>query len=121
MEFEYFYVQSINASINIDDIGNCAIAAYTDLGEVYYLVIKTLLGTTMVFQYGPLVDGSDILHKSVNCSFKRIGFKESAIQKVITNFLNNPYAKITQAVEITPEEAYENCINIIEYMKTKEF
>lgn len=121
MEFEYFYVQSINASIDIDDIGNCAIAAYTDLGEVYYLVIKTILGTTMIFQYGPLVDGSDILHKSVNCSFKRIGYKDTAIQKVINNFLNNPYAKITQAIEISPEEVYENCIDIIKYMETKEF
>ena len=121
MEFEYFYVTAVNASINIDDIGNCAIAAYSDLGAAYYLVIKTILGSTMVFEYGPIIQGSNVLPKSVNCSFKRIEYRDTSIQKIIRTFLNNPAAKITQALEVPMEEVFENCIDIIEYMKTQEF
>ena len=43
MEFEYYYVKSVNATLDIDDIGNCAIAAYNDLGLVSYLLIKTCI------------------------------------------------------------------------------
>ena len=121
MEFEYFYIQSVNASIDIDDPGNCAIAAYTDLGATYFLVIKTTLGTTNVFEYGPIIQGSNVLPKSVNCSFKRMEYRDTSIQKIIRTFLNNPAAKITQAIEIPVEQVYENCIDIIEYMKTQEF
>ena len=121
MEFKYFYVTEVNASIDIDDIGNCAIAAYSDLGATYYLVIKTILGTTMVFEYGPIIQGSSVLPKTVNCSFKRMEYRDTSIQKIIRTFLNNPAAKITQAIEIPMKEVFENCIDIIEYMKTQEF
>lgn len=121
MEFEYYYVKSVNATLDIDDIGNCAIAAYNDLGLVSYLLIKTTLGNTIIFEYGPLVHDSDVLPKVVDCSFRRIEFNDIAIKKTIRTFLNNPKSQITQAREIPFEEVFENCIDIIDYVKTKEF
>ena len=40
MEFNYYYDTIAMASIDVEDIGNCAIEAHTDLGEFYYLLIN---------------------------------------------------------------------------------
>ena len=53
-------------------------------------------------------------------SFKRIDFDERKINKTIDAFLNNPYANITQAQEISIENALNNCIDMIEYIKDKD-
>ena len=33
MEFEYFYVTTVGASVNIDNIGNFALEANDDMGQ----------------------------------------------------------------------------------------
>lgn len=120
MNFEYFTVKTIMADIEIDSIGNCAIEANNDNGEFYYLVIRTDNGLSQVFEYGPTCH-SGILEKSVNCSFMRINYTDAKIGKIIKGFLNNPYHNITQAKEITIEEALEHCDDMLLYMKTNTF
>ena len=117
MEFEYFYTKSVNGFIDIDDIGNCAIEAFDDLGQVYYLVIRTSYGSTRIMDYGPIIADCDTLPKSTHCTYKRIEYTDAKIKKAIDNFLNNPYASITQAREIDIDEALNNCKSIINYMK----
>ena len=119
-EFEYFYTQQINGVLQIENIGECCIEACTDLHECYYLIIRTAQGVTRIFQYGPIVPESGILEKSCKCSFKRIDFDERKINKTIDAFLNNPYSNITQAQEIPIENALNNCIDMIEYIKDKD-
>lgn len=117
MNFEYYITKQVNGDIEIEDTGNCAIQAFNDKGEEYYLIIDTSLGTTRVFQYGPAVPDFDLLPKSVNCSFKRIEYSDYKVHKVIDDFLNNGYAGITQAFLIDKESALNNCRDIIEYMR----
>lgn len=119
--FNYYYTKQVNAEININDPGNCAIEAYADNGTVYYLVIKTVLGLSMIFTYGPKIIDSNVFAKSVKCTFDRIDYSESKINTIITKFLNDPNKQITQALEVSSEQALENCISIIEYVKTEEF
>ena len=42
MTFEYFFVAKCNGELEIDDISNCAIVARNDIGNEYYLLIKTI-------------------------------------------------------------------------------
>lgn len=118
MDFEYLRVTQSMDVLQIEDIGNCAIKAFNDMGEEYILVISTQLGTTRIFNYGPINPDLDLLPKNVNCSFKRIQFSEFKIQKTIRDFLNNPYANITQAQCVDEkDEVLNDCRSIIEYMK----
>ena len=118
--FNYFYTTQSMGELQIDNIGQCAIQANNDSGEFWYLVVKTRLGSSRVFSYGPLAKGVDFLHKSTKMSFKRIEYDEGKIEKEIKGFLNNPFADITQAMEISPEEALAECKSFIEYMKDDE-
>ena len=120
MEFNYFYTATAIGNLSIEDIYKCAVEANNDDREFYYLVIDSKLGFSKIFQYGPLVKDSDIMHKSVKCSFKRIEVDQFKIEKEIKGFLNNPFANITQAVEIPINEALANCKSLIEYMKDSE-
>ncbi len=120
MKFNYFYETLVNADIEIDDIGNCAIQAYTDMGTSYILLIRSNLGLSTIFTYGPLIEGADILPKIVNCKFERISYKENKLRDVIDKFLNNPYVKITSAIELDYNEALNKCVSITEYLKNPE-
>ena len=117
MNFQYSYITQNQADLEIDDIGNCAIEALNDAAEAYYLVIKTKYGTTSVVSYGPIIPDVDVFPKSVNCSFKRLDYDEFKVEKIIDEFLNKGFRNISQAREISPDEALSNCRSIIEYMK----
>lgn len=117
MEFEYFYTTTAMGSLIIDDLFDCAIEASNDMGEFYYLVVKCQDGFCQLFEYGPIIKDNELLPKTVMCSFKRITPELPKIKKAIQNFLNNPYHEISQAVSIDENEAYNNCINIIDYMR----
>jgi len=45
-------------SISIDNIGNCIIQAFNDDGDSFYLIIRTVLGISRIFQIGPIQDGA---------------------------------------------------------------
>ena len=119
-QFKYYYVSQSYGSLDIEDIGNCAIEACDDRGVYKYLVIKTNLGETKVFTYGPTIPDIPIPAKSVNISFKRISYNEAKIGGIIEKFLQDPYMSITQANEVTAEEALSNCMDLIEYMKLED-
>ena len=118
--FNYYYVSTSMGQLNIEDIGNCAIEANDDMGASYYLVIKTNLGVTRLFQYGPIKPDVNILCKTTTCVFKRFDYSESKLMKAIENFLKPSFSNITQAREISCEEALDNCIDIIEYMRLED-
>lgn len=115
-KFKYFYVKTAADELDIDDIGKCAIQANNDNGEFVYLIIDTDLGITKVLEYGPINPELSILCKNTSCRFTRFEYSESKISKIIDNFLNQPL-KITQARVISAEEAFNNCINIVDYVK----
>lgn len=116
MEFNYYYDTIAMASIDVEDIGNCAIEAHTDSGEFYYLLIKTNFGTSTIVTYGPIVPDINLLPKAVNCKFERITFKDTKLITIINKFLTNPYYNITSAIELEYEEAVKSCRDIIDYI-----
>ena len=117
--FEYFYVTKAYGELDIEDIGNCAIEASNDQGAFAYLVIRTNLGISEIFTYGPTCPDLNVPCKSCLISFKRLDYSESKIIKIIEQFLSNPSLQITQAIEVTKEDALANCRDLIEYMKAE--
>ena len=103
--------------MEIEDPGNCAIRAFNDLGLEYIFISQTLLGFTRILTYGPLCVDLNELPTNVNCNYSRKEYNASKVQKAIREFLNQPGAHITQAEEVTVDEALNDCKSLIEYMK----
>ena len=52
--FEYFKEVRANDSITVDNVGDCCLKAFNDDGCIFYLMVKTTMGISKVYQYGPL-------------------------------------------------------------------
>lgn len=117
MQFDYFFTHSVNGILDIEDIGNCAISAFNDIGEEYILIIDTNMGVTRILNFGPVVPDLETLPKKVNCNFSRINFSEGKIIKEINKFLTGGFSNITQAMEIDKDEALDHCRDLVEYMR----
>ena len=79
-------------SISIDNIGNCIIQAFNDDGDSFYLIIRTVLGISRIFQIGPIQDGAIT---QCYCSFKQIDYDDYKIDKIIKKFIGTN-SSITQ-------------------------
>lgn len=95
--FDYLYESVSRDSICVDDVGNLNIEANNDLGHAWFLSIKTLLGYTYIFQYGPYALDIPVLPiQSTTASISKIQYDEKKICKIIENFLIDPKRDITQ-------------------------
>lgn len=118
MEFEYFYETTINASIDIDNINNCAISAFNDFGDEYIIVFKTNLGQTRMFEFGPIYpEAKESVREAFEIIYIKFDTDDKKIKKYINNFLNNSRRYITQALEISIEDALKMFPDILEVMK----
>lgn len=107
MNFEYMYVAEALDSINIEDIGQCALCATNDTGKEYYLVIKSLFGWVRIVEFGPFFVGVDQLLGEFSFTQTEIEYSMRKVANRIEKFLQNPKRQITQVREITREEALE--------------
>ena len=114
MTFEYLQRIIVDGQLDVDNIGDCVIQANTDLGEEYFLIIKTELGWTEILDYGPCVPDLDLLPLNYNIKYSRIEYNQSKLERVIDKFLNDPKRAITQAKVTTLEDIYECLINPID-------
>ena len=116
MNFEYLIKVQKQESINIEDIGNCAIDAYNDLGFNYVLIVRTKEGTTEIIEYGPIIPDVEFLPANVHYTYSRFDFKQSKIERLIQSFLNDGYKGITQAFEIELKEAGSKMRNLVDFL-----
>lgn len=117
MEFEYRPVQAFSALIDIENIGQCALEAFDCTQQCYYLIIRTILGESIIFEYGPIVPDINILPKSFSCSISRIEYNEGRLKKIISTFLmDNKSRSIDSVRELSMKKALDLCINPVEYM-----
>ena len=114
MIIDYNGVKTFTDSLQIDDIGNCAIkceGVYREgriqlYGE-YYLVTKTIAGRTSIAKFGPIVPDLNVMQNSFECTYKNIAYKESTIIREINLFINDGMKGISKAEVITDLEVFE--------------
>ena len=114
MQFNYLINTTTNASLEIEDIGNSKIQAFDDIGNEYYLVIKTALGWTEIFEFGPILRDLQELPPKVGFSYQRIEYNERKIAFIINRFLNEH--DVTQAFIIDKDEAKKYMRNLVDYI-----
>lgn len=97
MTFDYLQRITVNAQLDVDNIGQCFILGRNDLGEEYYLITRTTLGFTEVITYGPVCPEIGILPVNVSMYYTRFEFSQRKIENLIDRFLNDGKKGITQA------------------------
>lgn len=115
MQIDYFLETIVNGSLEVENISNCAIEANDDIGNFYYLIIRTKMGISNVLEFGPVSEYDS--PSTAYQKFKRAEINEGKLKKIVSDFLNNELRKITQAKEISFEEAYEKYPSMLEYLK----
>lgn len=118
MDFEYLATNTFTGLLEIEDIGNCAITAFNDIGWESILIVDTQLGKSRVFQMGPIAVDLERLPDTVSCTLTQLDFSQKKISSIINTFLNNNRTNryITQALEVSKEKALEDCRNLVDYM-----
>ncbi len=111
MTFDYLQRVVVEGQLTVDDIGQCVILGRNDLGEEYYLLIRTELGFTEKIEYGPATPDIDILPFNVNLNYSRFEFNQYKIEKTIDRFLNDPKRGITQAEVVDIESVRDLIVN----------
>lgn len=127
MLFDYSATRTFNQTLQIDDIGNCAIrgeGSFRDGRAVfegeYYMIIKTIMGKTTFIKWGPLVPDLDVLPNTFKLEIKTTPYKEVTIAKEIQSFINDGFKNINNAEELLPEEALDYLPSTKNYMETLE-
>ena len=120
MEFQYDGITTYNSSIDIDNIHQICLKATDNHGFDYYLIIRTLLGECSTLEYGPLVGGDPILPDSTSIKFERFESDDYKLKKKIKKFLmprNNGKNKIVDVVELNFNQALDEGIDLLNYMR----
>jgi hypothetical protein len=115
MLFDYQATKTFENTLQINDIGNCAIRCvgrYKD-GKVFlpgefYLITKTIMGRTYLAKFGPMIPDIPYMQNTFDASYKIFAYKEATICREIELFLNDATRKITEAEEITDLEVFAN-------------
>lgn len=106
--------------IDIENVGNVCIEAINENdGLFYYLLIKTSLGTSSIFEYGPVVPDINKLYDIYSVSFTRQPYNDKKLLLFISKWLNDRMKKITSAAIIDENTFLDNykdiCYTIKEY------
>lgn len=113
MTFEYLQRIIVDAQLDVENIGECVIRGRNDLGEEFYLIIRTDMGWTEQINYGPVTPDVDILPFNISLNYARFEFNQTKLMRAIDKFLNDPKKMITQAEVIELAEVHESIINSI--------
>lgn len=97
MTFEYLQRIIVDAQLDVENIGECIILGRNDLGEEFYLIIRTDMGWTEQINYGPVTPDVDILPFNISMNYARFEFNQTKLMRAIDKFLNDPKKMITQA------------------------
>ena len=113
--FEYLYTIRAEDTIEIEDIGQCCIQAFNDLGYYWYLIIETELGRSTVKYMGPFHADDDLMNnfnKGFRFDYSITDYKESRLSNVIDTFINDPKKNISQVLLVDNEAAFDDLSKI---------
>lgn len=108
MIFEFAVQRTFNESIDVVDIGNTALRCTNHRLDMYYIIIKTVLGKTSIIKFGPIYPDAEILLDDFSVAYKKIDYKESTICREIDRFINDFKKEINTVEEVTDYEAWQD-------------
>ena len=120
MNFEYMFTTQASASIDIEDLGNFIIQAYSDIGQSSILIVKTILGNTQIIEYGPFYIDDNKMNRHIETIYDNISFDIKKIINKVTKFLDSKKIRVTQVVEKTFDEVKDSIKNPLDFLSLNE-
>ena len=108
MIFEYSVQRTFNETIDVVDIGNTALRCFGKKLDIYYIILKTVMGKTSILKFGPIMPDIDVLFNDFSVTYKKIDYKENLIQREVDKFINDYKKEVTKVEEITEYEAWQD-------------
>ena len=115
MNFEYMFTTQASASIDIEDLGNFIIQAYSDIGQSSILIVKTILGNTQIIEYGPFYIDDNKMNQHIETIYDNISFDIKKIINKVTKFLDSKKIRVMQVVEKTFDEVKDSIKNPLDF------
>ena len=100
MIFNYNQQKVFMNSLEVEDPGNTALRIENIEGFDYYIILKTIMGKTSIFKFGPIMSGVDLFVNGFSSSYVKTNYKEKTINKTISQFINDPYKGMISNIEV---------------------
>lgn len=117
MEFEFNNQLSPQNTIEIENIGHFALEATNSSGLMYYYIVKTIMGQTLLAECGPVYSDLNIIPSGFDIRITKLPYNEHRIYKQVALFLNDKYKKIVDASEIDIYTAIDQFVDVREYLR----
>lgn len=114
MTFEYLQRVIVDGEVEVPDIGNCTLQGRNDIGEEFYLIIKSELGWVECAEYGPITPDLMQLPLTYTINYSRFEYNQGKIERIIDKFLNNPKRMISQAQIVELQDIIKYLVNPID-------
>lgn len=119
-EFRYNTQMMQIDSINVEDIGNCALEAIDEDNCYYYIIVRTVSGFSDVITFGPVIPDIDLLPTGYESTFNHMSYTDLKIQKLIQKWvLGGKGVNFESVKQISIEEAAAQCRNAADQLKIK--
>ena len=116
-QFEFNMQPVAQGLVDVEDLGYFAIEASNDEGLYYYIIVRTLLGTTTIATCGPVMPDVNMLPSGFKVTLDKIPYKEDKISLTVKKWLNDRSRLITQAHPIDVEDAIEQFRDVGAYLR----
>lgn len=114
MTFDYLQRVIVEGQLDVEDLGNVCIRGRNDIGEEFYLMIKSEDGCCVLIEYGPATPDFEMLPFSVKLTYDYFEFNPQKLERKIDKFLNDGKKLITQADVVDIEEIRKNIVNPVD-------
>ena len=104
-------------SLDVDNIGDCAIEAWNEEGMYYHIIIRTDCGMSTITTSGPVMPNVDLLPSGFKQDLYIMPYKEDKLMKTIANFLNDGSKKIKEAKTMEIEDAIAEFRDLKDYLE----
>ncbi len=116
MEFEFNKELKAQNFVDIPNIGEFGLECWNDVGQSYYVFVKTILGETYMATCGPVLSDVNELFMGFSISYTHFGYSEMKLAKAINLFLNDKYRAIIGAEVIPLDDCIEQFKDVKKYL-----
>ena len=97
-----------------EDISNLTLNLVNDLGNEWYIDVKTELGNTIIRKFGPVEVGTNKVDKNFSFNYMEIFYTENKIISDVDKYINKDNFAITQVIEIDRETFNERLRGLLD-------